>query len=246
MVNALGTNWDEKLTAVEFAYNSAVQASTGFTPFSLNYGLNPRLPHDLMATSNNVGAEDWWAQWSETIQMCKRHLSRAQQQQRSAANRARRGRTFAVGDFVFLDTKQLPLPNNTSRKLTAKFCGPFRVSEVISDVTVKLDLPRSWKINSTFHVSRLREVQTDGNLFPDRSQSPPPEPIVMEDAEEYEVERILDHRRVVRGRRTTQEYLIRWKGYGPEEDTWEPTSHLRGAREMLDEYRSSQESADTT
>ncbi|XP_074543841.1 chromodomain Y-like protein [Halichoeres trimaculatus] len=39
----------------------------------------------------------------------------------------------------------------------------------------------------------------------------------------YEVERIVDRRRNKKGR---VEYLVRWRGYGSEGDTWEPESHL--------------------
>ncbi|MED6265728.1 hypothetical protein CHARACLAT_028487 [Characodon lateralis] len=39
----------------------------------------------------------------------------------------------------------------------------------------------------------------------------------------YEVERIIDKRKNRRGK---VEYLVRWRGYGSEGDTWEPESHL--------------------
>ncbi|KAM6990173.1 chromodomain Y-like protein [Tautogolabrus adspersus] len=39
----------------------------------------------------------------------------------------------------------------------------------------------------------------------------------------YEVERIVDKRRSKKGR---MEYLVRWRGYGSDGDTWEPESHL--------------------
>lgn len=39
----------------------------------------------------------------------------------------------------------------------------------------------------------------------------------------YEVERIVDKRRSKKGR---VEYLVRWRGYGPDGDTWEPESNL--------------------
>jgi len=38
------------------------------------------------------------------------------------------------------------------------------------------------------------------------------------DSGTYEVERIIDHRVDARGRR---QFLLRWKGYGHENDTWE-------------------------
>ncbi|GAU90535.1 hypothetical protein RvY_02939-2 [Ramazzottius varieornatus] len=41
---------------------------------------------------------------------------------------------------------------------------------------------------------------------------------------EYEVERILSRRLV--GKRKTEEYLVRWKGYESEDDTWEPKESL--------------------
>lgn len=39
----------------------------------------------------------------------------------------------------------------------------------------------------------------------------------------YEVERIVDKRKNKKGK---VEYLVRWRGYGSEGDTWEPESHL--------------------
>lgn len=44
----------------------------------------------------------------------------------------------------------------------------------------------------------------------------------------YEVEKILDHR-------TTQSYLIRWKNYGPEEDSWVSAENMN-CRKILKQY----------
>ncbi|KAF7661249.1 hypothetical protein LDENG_00265360 [Lucifuga dentata] len=53
----------------------------------------------------------------------------------------------------------------------------------------------------------------------------------------YEVERIVDKRRNKKGK---WEYLIRWKGYGSKEDTWEPEHHLLHCEEFIDQFNSLQ------
>jgi hypothetical protein len=40
-------SWDLLLYQAEFAYNQSVNRSTGFSPFTIIYGGNPRTPLDL-------------------------------------------------------------------------------------------------------------------------------------------------------------------------------------------------------
>jgi len=55
-----------------------------------------------------------------------------------------------------------------------------------------------------------------------------------EDMEEsYEVEELLDRRfRQVRGKKV-KEYLVRWKGFGPEANSWEPHKNVSHCEEQL-------------
>ena len=45
-INFKQTDWDDHLAAAELAINNAQQASTGFSPFHLNYGQEVQLPLD--------------------------------------------------------------------------------------------------------------------------------------------------------------------------------------------------------
>ncbi|KAG5851086.1 hypothetical protein ANANG_G00089280 [Anguilla anguilla] len=49
----------------------------------------------------------------------------------------------------------------------------------------------------------------------------------------YEVEKIVDKRKNKKGK---VEYLVRWRGYGFEDDTWEPETHLANCVEFIHEY----------
>ncbi|XP_030016245.1 chromodomain Y-like protein isoform X2 [Sphaeramia orbicularis] len=49
----------------------------------------------------------------------------------------------------------------------------------------------------------------------------------------YEVERIVDKRRNRKGK---VEYLVRWRGYGSEGDTWEPETHLSTCMVYVHEF----------
>ena len=92
-------NWDEYLTAAEFAYNNSKQASIGFTPFELDAGQHPITPPTLTSNkvSNIVAADEFLDHWNNLMKITKDALLLAQQRQ-SVKNR--RHVEFNVGDHV--------------------------------------------------------------------------------------------------------------------------------------------------
>ena len=140
---------------------------------------------------------------------------------------------FKEGDSVWLDNRNLPLPY-ASKKLTQRREGPFRIVKWTSHTTFELALPKKWKIHNRFHASLLTPV-IENNIYGKHNIEPTP--ILVSGEEEYEIEAILKHRyrRPRTGVRT--EYLVRWKGYGPTEDSWEPEENLTHSEEILEEYK---------
>jgi hypothetical protein len=54
MVNRWGDNWAEHLPLAEFAFNSSVCSSTGFSPFEVAYGSRPSFPGDVRGEPSDV------------------------------------------------------------------------------------------------------------------------------------------------------------------------------------------------
>jgi len=57
-------------------------------------------------------------------------------------------------------------------------------------------------------------------------------PIEVEGAEEWEVERILNKKKI----RGVEKYLVQWKGFIAKGDTWERKENLKNAGEALEEF----------
>ena len=136
---------------------------------------------------------------------------------------------YNEGDKVWLDNRNLPLLTK-SRKLSPKREGPFEILKKITPVTFKLKLPKTWKIHDTFHANLLSPV-TENHLYGKHFAKPPPD--LIDDEESYEVEAILNHRRI----QNRFQYLIKWQGYPSSENTWEPEQHLTNANQVLNSYK---------
>jgi len=87
-------------------------------------------------------------------------------------------------------------------------------------------LPLSGKIHPVFYVSLLEPYRQ--NTIPGR-HSPTPPPVDLEQ-QEYVIEKIKTTD--IKGGHV--KYLVSWKGYGLDEDTWEPYENLKdGGEDVL-------------
>jgi hypothetical protein len=95
-----------------------------------------------------------------------------------------------------------------------------------------IDMPNQPLTFNTFHSSQLKCFRpNDGSLFPSREHAQPSPVVGADGLEEYAVEAIIDEQRHGHG----MQYLVRWAGYGPEEDRWLPRCELNEC-EALDQW----------
>ena len=93
---------------------------------------------------------------------------------------------------------------------------------------IELELPKSIKIYPIVNISKVQlyksQVKGQKKILPKL--------VIIEGEEEFEIEKILN-KRTVRGK---EKFLVRWKGYTIEEDTWENRENLENAKELVEEF----------
>ncbi|KAF8692091.1 hypothetical protein RHS03_08657, partial [Rhizoctonia solani] len=222
-VAANHSDWAAWLPLAEYAYNNAKHTATGKTPFELVYGQNPvmnpsNVPANIPeadAVADTLACE--WKEAESALQMSKERMARSQ------------GiiPEYSVGKKVWLDGKNVDLRTN-SIKLDPKRLGPFKVIEKISSHAYRLELPKTLKIHDVFYVGLLsKSHKSPSQPF---LEQPPPETI--EGEEEYEVKQIIHSKR----QQGKWFYLIKWKGYGPEDNSWEPEELLEHSQEEIKRF----------
>ena len=110
--------------------------------------------------------------------------------------------------------------------------------EKINDVTFRLEISQPMKvkkIHDAFHVSLLRPYFEDKFS---RTQEPLPPTVIEDGTPEYEVEAILATKRI----RGKTKFLVKWKGYGDHENSWQTQDDLKNAAEILKKFQDSEAS----
>ena len=74
----------------------------------------------------------------------------------------------------------------------------------------------------------------DSDCAPSRMKLVQRDP-VEDDTNIFEIQQILNHR-PIKGRENEMEYLVRWKGYSPEYDSWVPFTDFIDT-DIIDKYR---------
>ena len=147
-------------------------------------------------------------EWMKTaLAEAQTNLVLAQKRMATAVNRSRRSVEYTVGDEVVLTTKHIKnyCPHLLA-KIKARWVGPFTITQQVSPVAYRVDLPPGWRLHPVFHVDKLKKyIRSEEFLW----EVHPPPPVVVEDHLEYEVEDLIRHR----GKGTRRQYLVLWKGY---------------------------------
>ncbi|KAF7120408.1 hypothetical protein RHSIM_Rhsim13G0079100 [Rhododendron simsii] len=160
-------SWDQKLSQAEFAFNHSVNRSTGFSPFQIVYGFNPRAPIDLAPVPDlkriHGKAEDFMHQLQQIHEATRRHLEASTAKYKHSADKKRRLVEFDAGDYVYAILTKDRFPAGEYNKLAARKIGPVEVLERINPNAYRLKLPSHVRTADVFNVKHLIPFRGDSS-----------------------------------------------------------------------------------
>jgi len=216
-------DWALWVSVAEFAYNDSIHATTKTTPFRAYHGMNPRSadwPNMALGGGESPMGLELASKVLSTQRECRNQIELANIRQKEYADKKRIPIPFKVGDQVLVSNKWLKT-TRPKKKLDWKYIGPGTIVDQYGPSAFKVDLPAIGEAHPVFHASLLEPYNPKNSL-----PHPPPQDV---DAlrghsdDVYEVDKVLERRK---NERDQWEYLVSWKGYPQEENSWEVGPNL--------------------
>ena len=159
--NTRGSDWDEYLPYLLFAYREVPQESTGFSPFELLYGRKVRGPLDVLReewtgehrSTQSVGQHlmDIQKRLAEMSILVTDNMQQAQAKQKTYYDQRAKIRKFEGGDEV------LVLLSRAGNPLKLEWAGPYRIIRQISPVNYIVETPGRRRETKTVHINLMKK-----------------------------------------------------------------------------------------
>jgi hypothetical protein len=224
--------WDQNLDFVMYALNNTRSEVTGETPNFLCWGRRALEPMDLLLGVDPdpvMSREHWLDRLKVAREIAAQANEEAIARMKARADKGAEPHALGVGDTVWVQEKRVPI--GLSAKLRPKAANvEYEVKELKGGggkhaVVAAVNNPRDER---KVHVERLKPVKREpSGLFGEAEV--PQEQL---ESDRFEVDRVLDHR----SDKGVVKYLVRWRGFGPQDDSWVKESDLQ-ADECLAEYK---------
>lgn len=157
--------WDEHLPKIQFAINSAINESTGFSPFFLVHAREPIINGNFYKDTNvdyipTMPREEYAGEFG-TLQgifdKVREQLLKAHAKNANNYNARRRDAKFSVGDIVWKATYAL---SDAQKYKTAKLAPKYekcRITRVLSPLVYELERVRDNQPIGTWHIKDLKK-----------------------------------------------------------------------------------------
>ena len=152
--------WDRYVPLLLFCTRDTVQESLGFSPFQLMFGHQVRGPlsvlksqclKDHQAQNLLERVEGFYAKLKECRDLAEKNMARAQSKMKTWYDRKAVKRSFSPGDLCLIF---LPIAKGA---LSAKFFGPYKVLEKVSELNYRVATPDRGRKQRVCHINQMKE-----------------------------------------------------------------------------------------
>ena len=183
-IDAGHTNWEEMLDYVAFAYRGSIHKSTLETPYYLVHGRDPvmLLDHILghkpeSPITPNSYAQQALKRLNIAYRLVKQNTRDARIRQKELYDKRAKTNNYQVGDKVLKEV--VVVKHGLSKKFTAKYVGPYRILEILSELTVRIQAEGVDK-SEIIHVNRIKPL-FETQLWKDEPCDPYDQPEIEND-----------------------------------------------------------------
>jgi hypothetical protein len=215
--------WTTQLWRIEHAFNFGHSISlNGKSPFEIQYGHAPENIPDTWTPSNTPAVNQYLEQMNIDNQIAWDALMISRYRQNKYATQRRSTAVqFYPGDLVMY--KRRTRTKGKVRKLQTIWIGPYTVIRVDDETgNCTLDLPRSSRKHNIFATDKLKKYYQSDIQQPPAESEKEEDMEEEEDTTEYEVDKIIGRK----SENGIDYWLVKWKGYEDESNTWEPHQNV--------------------
>ena len=232
-INEWQDDWYDLLPIAEFQHNNHVYSTMQQSPFLLDTGWISHMGFKLRQNLSGLEIVNEFTKRIEfAIEEAKSMIHKTQKDMMRYYNQRRSlASMFKLGDRVYLDTSDIKT-TRLSLKLSYRRLGPFEIECQVGPLAYWLKLPYGMRqLYPVFNIVKLSTAPDDP--ISERKLQVLLPPIVINGKPEWEVEEILDSR----WHQRRFQFLIKWKGFSREHNSWEVASDVKVPDLIAEYYR---------